>query len=408
MKLLVFLSLVVYTVSDTPVCNNGFTLVNSAKCLKLVTTPTKHRTAEANCGSYGGTLVTIRNAIDNRAVSTFVGNIGLSFWIGVYCVTNDPTTCYFDDDLGTASAYNNFARGFPNTDLGGCVYSASSGSLAGQWISSECEDVEMAYVCETPTTKTDSCAHNYNGYCYLTSHENATSPALPFTAAQDACRQNCGELVSIHSRRENSYVQNLYTNTNISAFLIGALTTAPLTPYWIDQSRWDYGHVNPRSGSTGSCFQMTTGTDGTWYQVDCKASQYFLCKRPAGTVCNSTPPPPVIVTPAPTNPSGCNSTSLFSSGTFTSPNYPSAYGVTWCVYKLTTLGAYRISLYFTDFYVYQYTYVNVYDSNGARLAQLTGTSLPSPYYSSSNTMTVSFSSTYTPGYRGFNAKFLSF
>ncbi|KAF1764474.1 hypothetical protein GCK72_004422 [Caenorhabditis remanei] len=407
-----FLSfLVVFSVSD-PICNNGFTLVNSSKCLKLFTGPVRHRAAEASCAVYGGTLVTIRNAVDNRAVSTFVGNTpGLSFWIGVYCLTNDPSTCYFDDDLGTASSYNNFAKGFPVVDLGGCVYSAAAGTLAGQWISAECEDVEMAYVCEIPTTKTDPCAHNYNGYCYLMSHENSTSPTMPFTSAEDSCHQNCAELVSIHSRRELTYIQSLYSTPNISAVLIGALTTSPLTPYWVDQSRWDYGHVSPRSGSTGSCFQMAVKTDGTWYQVDCKTSQYFLCKRPTGVTCNSTPAPPVIVTPAPTNPTGCNSTSLFDSGRITSPNYPSAYPIpSLCNYRLSTLGAYRIGLYFTGVSTYtNYGYVYVYDSNGARLAALTGSVGANTYYSTANTMTVTFTSgTYGSGYSGFAANFLSF
>uniref|UniRef100_A0A1I7UDN3 SCP domain-containing protein n=1 Tax=Caenorhabditis tropicalis TaxID=1561998 RepID=A0A1I7UDN3_9PELO len=411
MLVLILLSLVASSVSDTLICTNGFTLVNSAKCLKLYSIPSRHRYAEDTCGSFGGTLVTIRNAIDNRAVSTFVGNTGLSYWIGVFCLSNDPSTCYLDDDQGTASAYSNFAGGFPNVDLGGCVYSAASGTLAGKWISGECEDVEMAFVCEIPPTRADPCAHNYNGYCYLPSHENATSASLPFTSAQAACHQNCAELVSIHSPRENAYIQNLYSTANVtSAFLIGALTTAPLTPYWIDQSRWDYGHVSPRSGSSGSCFQMSTGIDGTWYQVDCKASQYFLCKRPTGTVCNSTPPPPVIVTPAPTNPSGCNSTSLFDSGYITSPSYPSTLPAHYCVYYLSTLGAYRIGLYFTEFNAYQsYTSVNVYDSNGSRLATLTSSYSPPPtYYSTSNKMTISSYVSNSVGYRGWAAKFLSF
>lgn len=408
---LVLLSIVSFAIGDTVVCNSGFSIVNGVKCLKLFATPVKHRTAEASCGSYGGTLVTIRNAIDNRAVSTFVGNSGFSYWIGVYCVSNDPSTCYYDDDKGTASAWNNFARGFPNVDLGGCIYSAASGSLAGQWISSECEDVEMAYVCEIPTTNPDPCAHNYNGYCYLMSHENATSPTMPFTSAEDACHQNCAELVSIHSRRDNSYIQSLYSGLNISAVLIGALTTAPLTPYWVDQSRWDYGHVSPRSGSSGSCFQMAVSTDGTWYQVDCKASQYFLCKRPTGVTCNSTPAPPVIVTPAPTNPNGCNSTTLFDSGSITSPNYPSTYpDVSYCMYKLSTSGPYRIGLYFSALSTYEnYGYVNIFNSNGTKLASLTGSRGTPTYYSMSNTMTVTFSSSYrSGGYVGFAAKFLSF
>lgn len=242
------------------------------------------------------------------------------------------------------------------------------------------------------------------------SHENSTSPILSFNDAYKSCQDNCANLVSIHSRRELSYIQGIYSPFNISSVTIGGLSTAPMAPYWSDLSHWDFAHINPRTGTTGNCFQMAVKTDLTWSKSDCAATQYFLCKRPTGITCGPpTPAPPVIITPAPTNPSGCNSTALFDAGTITSPNYPSTFPIpSYCVYKLTTLGAYRIGIYFSDLSMSQNSYVLVYDSNGSLIVSLTRSSSLGNYYSSSNTMTVSFTSGNYNGYRGFSAKFLSF
>lgn len=46
--------------SATPVCTNGFTLINN-KCLKLLNTPVNHKAAEISCSSFGATLVTVKN-----------------------------------------------------------------------------------------------------------------------------------------------------------------------------------------------------------------------------------------------------------------------------------------------------------------------------------------------------------
>ncbi|KAF1764481.1 hypothetical protein GCK72_004429 [Caenorhabditis remanei] len=148
---LLFAILPAIIASATPICTNGFSLINN-KCLRLFTSPMVHKDAVATCSSYAGTLVTIKNAIDNRAITTFVGSSIKHTWIGLFCFQSDPTNCYWDDESGTSADYSSFAKSFPYTDVGNCVYYSVSGTLAGQWVSGDCDDDLRPFVCEMPST----------------------------------------------------------------------------------------------------------------------------------------------------------------------------------------------------------------------------------------------------------------
>uniref|UniRef100_A0A1I7U568 C-type LECtin n=1 Tax=Caenorhabditis tropicalis TaxID=1561998 RepID=A0A1I7U568_9PELO len=106
--LVIFLfALLQYSLAATPICTNGFRLINN-RCLKHFGTSTNHQTAERTCMNYGATLVTIRNAIDNRGVQTVSGTSSKPIWMGLYCFENDVTRCLWDDASGDSSAYSNF------------------------------------------------------------------------------------------------------------------------------------------------------------------------------------------------------------------------------------------------------------------------------------------------------------
>ncbi|KAF1767210.1 hypothetical protein GCK72_007169 [Caenorhabditis remanei] len=99
-----------YTASaaNTPVCTNGFTLINN-KCLKLYTTPASHSAAEESCRNVGATLVTVKNENNNQAITTIVGSTASLVWMGLYCLDSDPSKCLWDDGTGSAEMYSNFA-----------------------------------------------------------------------------------------------------------------------------------------------------------------------------------------------------------------------------------------------------------------------------------------------------------
>ncbi|CAB05461.1 C-type LECtin [Caenorhabditis elegans] len=392
--------------SATPVCTNGFTLINN-KCLKLLNTPVNHKAAEISCSSFGATLVTVKNDHDNQAIATIVGSSTPLVWLGLYCFSSNSSQCLWDDESGSARSYNNFSSGFPLVALGQCVYYSTQGALTGKWLSAECESQRMAFVCELPTTFADNCLHNYNGYCYTFSSSPQT-----FIGAQSTCAQTCGNLASVHSPNENRYITTFAPQ---DYYYIGAIWKTDYSLRWMDGSAWDYNNIDPiYPNRYNYCLHMstiTTSGSGFWYGDDCSLSRKYVCKREAGVPC-TTVPPPVTVRPSSTNPSNCNAGLLMSPGVFTSPNYPQNYfNNENCTYQLSTLGSYRITLKFSNFRTESnYDFVSVYDgptTSSPSLGRYSG-NIGSFYVSSSeNNMLVTFTSDAGVVFQGFTARFYS-
>ncbi|EFO96212.1 hypothetical protein CRE_14587 [Caenorhabditis remanei] len=265
-------------------CPPGYTLVND-KCLMIIETPLTHSRAEANCTFNGGTLVNIRNAITNRAVTQFAATAGIDkTWIGLFCFENKNTSmCYYDDNTGPILDYNSFASGYPMVDgiYGGCVYMPTSGSLAGKWVSVKCEAESIPVMCEVPVSVYDSnCAHNFNGYCYTPSSELPITTAK-FADARKICQDKKSDIVSIHSKREVDYIKSLYRGSK-SQVLIGAQQILPNTYTWLDGYDWntfDYRDPLDQQRTDYNCLTMDSAT-GLWNRASCDYEYAFLCKRP--------------------------------------------------------------------------------------------------------------------------------
>uniref|UniRef100_A0A8R1I4P2 C-type LECtin n=1 Tax=Caenorhabditis japonica TaxID=281687 RepID=A0A8R1I4P2_CAEJA len=309
--------------SDTLTCPTGFTFLNSNnnKCVRLFTDPVKHSDAAANCSSYGGHLVSIANAIDNRYLVNFVSaKSGNPFWIGIKCSeTNNAASCIWDDQSGNAGSYNNFANGYPFVDVGKCVYVPVSGSASGRWLSADCELMNLNYICEaTPSSpNTETCPYQHNGFCYY-----PLVSSLAEKDAQFACEQECANLVSIHSDEENRFVQSLFSN-NLPAYIrIGALTNSQNRNTWIDGSVWDYANIGYSNTNLGFCMSMALRDEivgaGKWMSSKCDTPVPFVCKREAGYQCTTVGPTLA--------PGDCSGPMFYdNSGTFFSPNWPYSY-----------------------------------------------------------------------------------
>lgn len=250
----------------------------------------------------------------------------------------------------------------------------------------------------------DDCSNNYNGFCY------SYNPPASFVRAQQNCENQCGSIVSILSPNENRYVGALFPRYESNDMIIGATWTTKDTYSWFDGSPWNFNQINPASPKK-NCLAMVTSLNdasasGSWYPIVCYSAYGYLCKRPAGVQCPQYPP--VTVTPAPSNPSGCNST-IMSFGTITSPNFPMNYNnITSCNYLLTTLGSYNVMLKFNKFYTdMKNDFVTLYDGDSTKspvIAKYSGY-YEWPFFnvSTGNSMLVTFRSNSTFGYYGFTA-----
>ncbi|EGT49754.1 hypothetical protein CAEBREN_23248 [Caenorhabditis brenneri] len=363
--------------SNTPVCTDEFRLV-SGKCLRLFTSEVIHSVAERTCMNYGATLVTIKNAVDNRGIQTVAKNFNNTVWMGLYCFGDDVTKCLWDDASGDSSLYSSFMAGNPQVQTGKCVYysNVNESSTLGKWYSSDCENTARPFICELPSTYEDDCGNNYNGFCYT------HNPAATFTVAQATCEASCGNLVSIHSANENRYLNSLFLQSGSGIFYIGAIRTSRNSYSWFDGSLWSYNN-----------FDVTA-------------------LRPAGVQCPANPPP-VIVTPVPSNPSYCNSALLMAPGTITSPNFLNNYdNYLNCTYQLATLGSYNILLKFTSFYTEGCCdIVRVYDDdnvNSPLLGTYSGSLGSFSVVSTGNSMLITFKTDGSITFYGFSASFSSY
>ncbi|PIC25438.1 hypothetical protein B9Z55_018372 [Caenorhabditis nigoni] len=287
-KFLFFIfSFLILGIFSQPICPSGYKKTND-KCLKLHTKSLKHLEAEHECSQFGGTLATIKNAVDNRAIYTLAASAGVkSIWIGLFCYANRNSTMCFHDDNSGPMIYKNFPLGDPDLHgNNGCVFMwTSSGQTSAQWGTSSCGVVGMPFVCEAPFTLPDpTCTHNYNGYCYLPSHElklfkNVTSNST-YSEATAICASFNATLASIHSKPEVDYIHALFKNSGAQGLILGALPADGF--YWNDGSNWDYSNVNPLDKSNESCLLMDLAMKpnyGLWSKTDCHSRNHFLCKR---------------------------------------------------------------------------------------------------------------------------------
>ncbi|EGT49515.1 hypothetical protein CAEBREN_07361 [Caenorhabditis brenneri] len=341
----------------------------SLKCVKIFLTPEVHFHAENNCRAISGTLVTIKNAIDNRAILNLASSAGISTMsLGLYCFGNNTSGCFWDDGSGSPISYNNFqtSNQFDKTGRG-VVMSVSNtfGTNQGKWLSVNCYDgvntfSSYPYMCETPPTQPMSgCKHNYNGYCYTTSKQIGNQ----------------------------KYDGNFAKTFN-----------------WIDGTTWDFHYMNPLNFQKGKCLVMDLENYGLWSQVDCDQKMEFLCKR---KILADTAPTkksyeaPGILLDA----SNCNSTLYLVPGSISSYGYPDfTTPPTYCSWRLVALGPYRMGIYF-DFWA-TYSALTIYDEYGTDIGQFVGTYNRTPFarYTPFNMATITFRPKSGPNVdRGFHA-----
>lgn len=401
-------------------CPARFKLVNQSKCLKVFPNNLKHLEAETACREFGGTLVTVKNAIDNRNIVNMAANSGASYtWLGIFCFGNDTSSCYYDDGTGVLT-YSSFQSGYPKAGLGGCVYMSTTGKTAGQWVNGPCEVLSHAFICEVASTFVDPlCNNNFDGYCYLPSHQFSSDIVqnTTFEEAMVICQEQGGaKLVSIHSQQENDFIKSIYKYINFPQVFIGAKVLFEMS--WVDDTRWDYDYTNPTVNSDGKCLKMDTSgrneNGAMWSSVDCEEANFFLCKRPMFGVSERKVSPKFkrnLAVPAPTDfPdfSHCNTTLYLAPGVVTSFGYPEKSVPTYCTWNLAVLGPYRLGLFFNDFSTA--SEVKITDEYGKMLSSPMGNQSPFQVLAPTNIVSMSYNSKMDAldGYHGFSVTILPF
>ncbi|UMM20650.1 hypothetical protein L5515_015846 [Caenorhabditis briggsae] len=378
------------------ICPKEYYLVNDSKCLKAVWTRATHSDAESNCTASGGTLVNIKNAIDNHAVFNFGNTAGLdSIWIGLSCFGNTTSSCFWDDASGSAASYSNFDSFGPNqAGDRNCVRMAVSTESvtmgnSGRWSSSNCGNnfamYSSGYICEAPPTlnanpynsMTPACNYNYNRKCYMRSNDYG-AVYYKQSAANNYCLMMgyTGGLASIHSKIDVDFIRNLYKGTNTTHVYIGAMAETADRFNWIDGTAWDFNYMDPLNFQKAKCLVMDVQWDGLWSPMDCDQQLPFLCGRKILEYLPALVPEAKFQEPNVLDASNCNSTLLLAPGSISSFGYPGTPSGT-CIWQIRALGPYRLGIYF-DLWATLGS-LSIYDEFGTNIGNVFGSYNTPPF-----------------------------
>ncbi|TKS79617.1 Macrophage mannose receptor 1 [Collichthys lucidus] len=265
-----------------PQCPEGWIKVGTRNlCSKFFTGPRANEKtwfeARDYCRAIGGDLLSIHNSAD-----LFVGRYGKA-WIGLRAP--DPTTGYVWSD-GSPFNFQNWQEGEPNNHNNdeSCVeFRLSSGS----WNDVNCESYND-WICQiragmTPHPPPNNTAvgillastGKYVAVSKTISDYNTTSDgwlewrgkqyyinrnSLPMEDARHFCQQRHGDLVSIMSKEENTFLWKQISRT-YGSYYIGMSVDLDGTSWWMDNSliglqRWEENQPSSESYDK-NCVVMT-------------------------------------------------------------------------------------------------------------------------------------------------------
>ncbi|VDP50564.1 unnamed protein product [Heligmosomoides polygyrus] len=144
----------------------------------------------------------------NNFVQQLAEKEGTLVLLGLRCSDSIASHCLWDDGQGAASPYDAFFAGYPSV-IGSCVLMMIGGPADGKWISGDCTPLRFLII----TLK--SRFTEYNGECYK------AFDALPLTAAESVCVQNCGHVASVHSAAVSSPFETSIKRLYFTSFILG-------------------------------------------------------------------------------------------------------------------------------------------------------------------------------------------
>ncbi|PIO62232.1 lectin C-type domain protein, partial [Teladorsagia circumcincta] len=116
-------------------------------CSFVFTNRTSYFAASATCESDGGRLASIHNAYTNNFIQQMAEKEGILVWLGLKCSDLVAKNCQWDDGKGPSYPYDAFYPGNPSV-IGSCVLMMIGGPADGKWISGDCDNMQIGFVCQ--------------------------------------------------------------------------------------------------------------------------------------------------------------------------------------------------------------------------------------------------------------------
>ncbi|XP_036451965.1 macrophage mannose receptor 1-like [Colossoma macropomum] len=241
--------------------------------------------ARKSCQQQGGDLLSITEPHEQTFISGLTDNTGPVLWTGLNRLDASSGWRWVN---GQPLRYLRWLSGQPSAAPGhSCgVISQLHGS---EWSTAVCSE-RHGYICQkglpTPTVPpvvhTGSCSSPwipYSGHCYLLTRTKTT-----WLEARDTCRRKGGDLLSILSVEEQSFIISQLGYSKIDELWIGFndLKTSMLFE-WSDHSSvtfalWDTNEPSHYAGLKEDCVLMR-GEEGKWADHICQNKNGYICKK---------------------------------------------------------------------------------------------------------------------------------
>ncbi|XP_042352881.1 macrophage mannose receptor 1-like isoform X2 [Plectropomus leopardus] len=239
--------------------------------------------AEASCKQQGASLLSITDPHEQVYITALLGKEGNKLWTGLFL---DPEHGWKWSN-GRPYRYLKWDSGHPTSNPGqNCA--VVDPAVKYSWQSSLCSK-KLGYICyskeaevlPTQAVETGFCSRPwipYRGNCF---HLNRTQKTWP--DAQQVCRNEGGDLVSISNVEDQSFVISQLGYTSADELWIGLNDRKTEGLFeWIDHSTvsftsWEFG--KPAVSTNLKDCVLIKGENGNWADHVCEEKHGYICMK---------------------------------------------------------------------------------------------------------------------------------
>ncbi|XP_067418418.1 macrophage mannose receptor 1-like [Emydura macquarii macquarii] len=245
--------------------------------------------ARKSCQQQNAELLSVTQMHEQMFLRELTESMDSALWTGLNRL---DLNCGWQWIGGSPFRYLNWAPGSPSPESGKICAALNPGRNA-KWENREC-DQKLGYICKRGTTSSESftipsddfgpfkCPDgwmSYASHCYMIRRE----PKV-WKEALTSCRKDDGDLASIHSVEEHSFIVSQLGFKPTDELWIG-LNDFKVQMFfeWSDETpvtytKWLHGEPTRADNRQEDCVTVK-GQDGYWADHPCEKKVGYLCKR---------------------------------------------------------------------------------------------------------------------------------
>ncbi|KAM8876938.1 secretory phospholipase A2 receptor [Synchiropus picturatus] len=256
------------------------------------------RDAQSICSSFGGTLVTIENEIEQAYITMLLQGSSVGVWIGLRDEdtmkwTNKKQVIYSNWSPIEPKSYlteDEWLSGFSDEPLCTVLSNNHNFHLTGKWYDEKCSEDMYGFVCQKPQDTSKPPSHSYrqpntDRIEYGSRNYKVISGNMSWYDAMHLCLENDSGLVSITDAYHQAFLTVLVNRLALPHWIGLYSPDSGVNYHWSDGSDTVYTHWDAADDEDdfvlGECVYMDV--NGGWRRADCET---WL----PGALCHVPPP----------------------------------------------------------------------------------------------------------------------